>query len=572
MKISNIKISATHMSRAVLVAASLSCAGVSGHVFAAETMDVASLINIFKGIQAEQVANDEALASHPIELTRFEGDSIREASTFNLGHLQKALRTRLASQLPLINDLQKAALAKDETFVAQVAAEIVGAANYVYGLADAGTLDKNKLEAAQQLWLLKALADYGIISESYLQLHSAKTAEHEDLISAKDRELKAELDSSIEEKNKGRDLKNSEFDATGLALKEKKGKLEAQQATETNTSRKSSLVQQVAEIDVQLAAHDKAKIEFNATIDQENAELTAQYDARIKELNDAKADDLAKLDGGYSYVFQELGSTGFKTFGRYWSGRPSDRAQFPEFKEFDKLLSTKYMDLHSKAKLSLYMAIFDKLGADAHSAAKMQLMKGLLGIAESDYKSVLVKQKQVEEARASELAKKESQAQTQISNAVSSITEEVAPVVTQEPPTVAEAMLTSQAALKFDPKKKVNDSDTEIEESGVEAQSSIVPLTPSSVPNLTNGGSRLESTGVISHQQSSNLRMGTLDATASPSVAASSSTLSFDPVVSSSGESQSSVVKPSPSSQQKSQASQVQKKNNRGGRGRHSRR
>lgn len=533
MKITQLKISAARLSKAVLIAASLSCVGMTGNATASETIlmneQVASIVKSLETNLAQQISGDATLGYKPIELAVYEKTEsgeikLKTATTHNLGHQHELLKIRMANQLDKLNELQAAAMHRQAaisvdssalqeyavcapTFVDLVADKAYGAFNYIYGQVDAGSVEANSKMCAENTWLVRALTDYGIISEAYRSLYRAKESEHNETIEKENAHLKLELEKAKNVKEEDRAVKNLEFDKEATLRKNKKAKIESNLSKEKDTIRQSSLIKIIADLDAELHKIETDRNTFNAQIEADIARFTKDYEEAISQLNQRKAADLSQLEDQFANVFELFGSSwGLKTYKRGWNWNRSMR---PEFAIFDEMLSTKYTDLYPQARLAVLSALFFRVVDEDKALQKQKrlTLKTLLGLDVTSFRETMniVLKVEVDQERKKreqkfndiEESKKRLEAQNSLTATV--MPKALTPTTsTSKPePTKAESQLTTEFAEKFAEKKSLSEAEDAAEgkvEVLVSSSSSAVASGAKTVPVAINGGSRLQQT------------------------------------------------------------------------------
>ncbi|WP_010298964.1 hypothetical protein [Candidatus Odyssella thessalonicensis] len=489
MKITQLKISAARLSKAVLIAASLSCVGMTSNATASETIlmneQVASIVKTLETNLAQQISGDATLGFKPIELAVYEKTEsgeikLKTATTHNLGHQHELLKIRMANQLDKLNELQAAAMHRQTaisvdssalqedavcapTFVDLVADKAYGAFNSIYGLVDAESVEADAKKCAENTWLVRALTDYGIISEAYRSLYGAKESEHNETIKKEADQRKLELDKAKKAKEEDRAARNLEFDKEATLRKNKKAKIESNLNKEKDTIRQSSLIKIIADLDAELHKIETDRNTFNAQIEADIAQLTRDYEEAISQLNYDKAADLSQLEAQFAKVFELFGNSwGFKTYKRGWNWNRSMRS---EFAIFDEMLSTKYTDLYPQARLAVLSALFSRVVDEDKSLQKQKrlTLKTLLSLDDTSFKETMRKVLKVEvdkerkerEQRLNNIeeAKKKLEAQNSLASTVMPKVLASATSASKTEPTKAESQLTTEFAEKFAEKK-----------------------------------------------------------------------------------------------------------------------
>ncbi len=402
------------MKIAKVLAVSLSL-GVCSSAFSADELTPQTIIDRVRTNDAQQISKITVSNFSPVKLAVYDGETIKEASGRNFGHLLMDLRVLFAQELGWINGLQEKARTHDSDFVADVATQAFDAFNWVYNLASADAkgdnLSKQSDKAARQTWLAKTLVDYGIVAESYRSIYVAQKSELDAADTQKEKELQAKLDADKAAKDAERVSKNAEFDARQKELEGQKARLDAVLAQEKNATRQSDTAQSVKDLETQLQALSSERTAYNTSIDTAVALLESEFSATKTTMQAAKAAALKQLDDKYAYIFESLGTSGGKTLSRWWSGRPTVRSEYPEFPELDRMLSNDYPTLPGQARNSVLDAVFGLIvpqsEADtANTLRKSKVIQGLLGISDAEYASITERVHAQELAKNAALAKK----------------------------------------------------------------------------------------------------------------------------------------------------------------------
>lgn len=402
------------MKIAKVLAVSLSL-GVCSSAFSAEELTPQQIIDRVRTNDAQQASQTKVPNFSAVKLAVYDGDTIKEASSRNLGHLLMDLRALFAQELGWINGLQEKARTHDSDFVADVATQAFDAFNWVYNLASADAKGKNLTEqsdkAARQTWLAKTLVDYGIVAQSYRSIYVAKKSELDAADAQKERELQAKLDTDKAAKDAERASKNTEFDVRQKELEGQKAKFDAVLAQEKNATRQSDTAQSVKGLEKQLQVLSSERTAYNASVDAAVASLESEFSKAKTEMQTAKSAALKQLDDKYAYIFESLGTSGGKKLSRWWSGHATIRSEYPEFPELDKVLSNDYRALPGQARNSVLDAVFGLVVPQsetdtANTLRKSKVIQGLLGISDAEYAEITKRVHAQELAKNSALAQK----------------------------------------------------------------------------------------------------------------------------------------------------------------------
>lgn len=527
MKISQIRIPASRLSRALLIAASISCLNFAGHVFASDTPEeVSRIVNTLTTNLAQQIPNDPSLEFKHVQLAVYEkseaGDiSLKTATTHNLGHLHELLKKKMAENK--LNELQEAARrlkkkSSEEQLLTQgdaivlpplidlVAIEAYGAFNFAYGRVDSNSVTKMAKICAANTWLIRALADYGIISEAYRSLYGAEEAVYERSISEEDTQLKAKLKTDTEAQVKVKVEEQSKFEKLKCSREIDIAKDERDYNQEEDEGRKNSLALQIAKSKAELAEMKRAHEASIAAIEAEIKKLNAKYDEKVAELRRDKTAALDQLEQQLAKVFENFGSSGgSKTLERSgiggWFGlNPWDRSMRDEFPILDKKLSLTYTDLYPKAKSAMHVALFS-LVADEDKAIQKQkrlIMKTLLELDDETYKNIIKTIIRNEVQKKKEQTGVIAEAQSIVKTAL--ITMHVKPPLeplagnyTSEP-TKAQSKIAQEVATTFTQKKSLTETDVGTEKKREPKMApSSQPAAPAASSISTDGDCRLSS-------------------------------------------------------------------------------
>lgn len=483
MKISQVKISTWRISRAILVVASLSSTGLTGHVLAAETqVKVQGIMDQINTNLGQQIAEDPSLDFKPVQLAKYayteDGEiTLKQASSNNLGHLQELLKRKMSDRLERLNALQVAARNLESgDFVMLVAKEAYGAFSYVNGMVDTGLISNNAQMCAANTWLVKALTDYGIISQAYRLIAESKINKHDEIIEREDTRLKQELEANIKAREDERAAKSLDLDSKKEQNTAIKIKVEKLLSSENDKIRIASHESAIVQLNKDLNDIERQREELNTTIDTQIEELRRNYEQKIAELTREKAEDLGKLQEQLDNIFEDFGNSwGGKTLRRGWNWNRSMRE---EFKDLDIILSVEYTDLYSRAKSQILEELFSLVEDESPEFAKQKslTLKALLGLDEENYQGILGSLIEREKQRNIELTGQANLKGNELATTIITEDSKEEPVPTEgskkEPvPTVDESNLANDIASKFEVKKKVEiqEDETKNEEQSSES-------------------------------------------------------------------------------------------------------
>ncbi|AIK95526.1 hypothetical protein [Candidatus Odyssella acanthamoebae] len=465
MKKSQIKISASHLSKAVLIAASLSCFGFSGALSAAEHTAIQKpTITIAEALHEnlrQQALTTSDLEYKKIQITTFKKDDadewiINERSKHNIGHQQNLIKASLkkrGERFSQINVAQAAARTLSKDFLPLIADLAYISFNHIFSFAQKGNISLDSLICAEETWLLKALIDYGMVSQAYVFLSSAKAADHDAIILNKTVVLTDSLTNEKKVVEDARDLAKETFAKEKVGLEEErqlslKDKEEAKgedlkQSHQRVIDKKEKELKQVVLKENKLELDTKAALEI----------LDKKFKADIDKLKSAKEADLKKLQTGYDSLFSDFG---FKWGGSWTRGA---RENIKEIFYFDELLSTQYTDFYSKARADMLKSIFSLVQYEDTSAVELRCLtlKALLGLDDSTYDSVLQSLIDQEKQNRKELVTKEA---TFAETLTIAINEVVSPTPShpggeeEKTPTAEQSKIAMEVVSGFDPLKK----------------------------------------------------------------------------------------------------------------------
>ncbi|MBW8310361.1 MAG: hypothetical protein K0M45_12135 [Candidatus Paracaedibacteraceae bacterium] len=482
-----IKISASRLSQAVLVAASLSCFGFSGSVSAAETPTLAATIH--ENLR-QQALSQSDLEYKQIQITTFKkNDSstlvINERSKHNIGHQQNSLKAYLKKRderFSKINTAQVAARTLSTDFIPLLAELSYISFNHVFSFAKKGAISIDSLMCAEETWLLKALVDYGIVSHAYISLLPAKAAAHDAIILKETGVLK---DSLIKEKKAKEDAQSREREILvadreklerekQLSLKDK----EEAQGEDLKRSHQKVIDKKDAELKAISLKEEKLEADTKAALKV----LDKKFEADIKNLENAKKADLEKLQAGYASLFSEFG---FKWGGSWTRGRRED---IKEILYFDELLSTEYTDFYSKSQSTMLETLFSLI-QDEDAELKYLTLKAVLELDDSIYNRVLQNIVEQKKQTQKELGEVVDTFTENLSKAIQEVDSPPIPqigAVEKPTPTAEQSKVAQSIAQGFDPSKKKSDEST-VNNSGdgEHEEASVLPLSEVSLPPVS---------------------------------------------------------------------------------------
>jgi hypothetical protein len=489
MKKSQIKISVSHLSKAVLIAASLSCFGFSGSLSSAELTTIQKPnITIAEALHEnlrQQALTNSDLEYKKTQITTFKKNDadewiINERSKHNIGHQQNLIKASLkkrGERFSEINVAQAAARTLSEDFPSLIAALAYTSFKHIFSFAKKGAISLDSLKCAEETWLLKTLIDYGMVSQAYIFLSSAKAADHDAIISKETEALTAlrqenEKNLLLNKANEEAEFKKEKAileEERQLSLKDKeeaKGD-DLKQSHQRVVDEKEKELKQIVLKENKLEFDTKAALEI----------LDKKFKADIDKLKSAKEADLKKLQSGYDLLFSEFG---FK-WGSSWTR--GARENIKEILYFDELLSTQYTDFYPKAKADMLKAIFSLVQDEDTTVVdlKRSTLKTLLDLDNSTYDSVLQSLIEQQKQTKQELVTIEALFSETLTNALKEV---VLPSPShsgggeEKTPTAEQSKIAMDVASGFDPlKKKENELEDE------EAAASVLPLSEVSMPS-----------------------------------------------------------------------------------------
>ncbi len=408
MKKIQIKISASRLSQAVLVAVSLSCFSFASTVYAVDPTVIQKQETTIAGSLQEnlvqQVAINPSLDFKPVQLAQYSanedgnnGIKLLRASTHNLGHLHELLSRVLTGDYTNLNTLQKSAADLSSDFVSQVAQQAYSYFESIYNFASVNTISKNAEICAKKTWLVLALIDYGQVSEAYRLIAGEKNKEHAAFLRAEDEKLKIKLEEDIKAKETAKTAKNLELDVLKEKAENKKAELRELLKKPLPNDDIKAHEKDIQELETTLNMIEKNRLAFNKANKQEIENLTNEYNLKISKLNSMHQKELQELQAQFNAIFEYFGNSGgLKTYQR--SGLLGmvgltkwDRSMRSEFPIFDKLLSTQYPDLYPAARTKMLKSIFSLIEDDdtAVVAQKRSTLKALLNLDDSTYGSIV---------------------------------------------------------------------------------------------------------------------------------------------------------------------------------------
>lgn len=503
------KISYVSVSRVSKVLALSLALGISSVAFAADDMSDQYLTDLIRTNNAGVLSTKSALKFQSVELTGYNADEVTSASSRNLGHQMMSLREQFSAELSWLNNLQDAALKEDSSFIQMLSDQAYGAFNWVFSIATsdrkAKTIATESVKVARQCWLLSTLVDYGITSQAYRLIKASandklsKSIEDEAIL------LDSKLLENKTEKEKEKTARLQGFSEAEVELQSQKTSLEKLLNAESNAARKQDTAARVQELDVELKKLDSDRNNYKLLVESEVAALELACTQRKQEMADQKVDALKNLETKYSYIFEQLGSTGGKTFSRWLTGRPSIRSEYPEFAELDKMISNDYPELPQIARNSVLDELFSRISASESVSVEEALLRagvlrGLLNIPLGEYGEITKRVHAKEVAKNAELTAKATEGQTQIQQTIaasaspqaeSSAVSAIIPIApTPEEASVVGKVANFTSSVLEGKKKEVSDASAESEPK----DSLSVPINAVPTPfvsALLSGGHRL---------------------------------------------------------------------------------
>lgn len=475
------KISYVSVSRVSKVLALSLALGISSVAFAADDVSDQYLTDLIRTNNAGVLSTKSALKFQSVELTGYNADEVTSASSRNLGHQMMSLREQFSAELSWLNNLQDAALKEDSSFTQMLSDQAYGAFNWVFSIATsdrrAKTITTESVKVARQCWLLLTLVDYGITSQAYRLIKASANDKLSKSIADETILLESKLLENKTEKEKEKTARLQGFSEAEGELQSQKTSLEKLLNVESNATRKQDTAARVQGLDVELKKLDSDRNNYKLLVESEVAALELACTQRKQEMADQKVDALKNLETKYSYIFEQLGSTGGKTFSRWFTGRPSIRSEYPEFAELDKMISNDYPELPQIARNSVLDELFSRISASESVSVEEALLRagvlrGLLNIPLSEYDEITKRVHAKDVAKNAELKAKATEGQVQIQQTIaasappqaeSSAALAVAPAPTPEEASVVGKVANFTSSVLEGKKKEVSDSSAESE-------------------------------------------------------------------------------------------------------------